>query len=218
MVKMTPATISPSSLPLKLLDKTDDAAAQNLDRLRAEVKKTEEQLRRNASNSWASCFMILAILVTFTLTFLTMRIFPKRRCLVFCGSKGGGSPRVVLSSTARHDDLHQVGVKDYMPSEGGIPKAVYHPTDETTISTSTTTTPRERSQEEDEGGAYAQTTTSLSTDDNRQDDASSAGKEEDTSSIIDDRDVSRDDDDEGLSQQVIIDVGPDGGEKLVDAA
>lgn len=66
-----------------MLDKTEDAAQRNLDSLQVELKKTEEQLKRNWSNSLTSCFMIAIILSIFMGTLLFMRFFPKRRWILW---------------------------------------------------------------------------------------------------------------------------------------
>lgn len=65
----------------EVLDKTDDAAQKNLAGLQAELRKTEEQLRRSWSNSLTSCVMIALMLAVFVATFLFMRLFPKKRWL-----------------------------------------------------------------------------------------------------------------------------------------
>lgn len=67
----------------QVLDKTEDAAQRNLDGLQVELKKTEEQLKRSWSNSLTSCFMIFMMLAIFFGTFLFMRIFPKRRWMLW---------------------------------------------------------------------------------------------------------------------------------------
>lgn len=75
----------PKTYPPKtqVLDKTDDAAQRNLEGLQSELSKTEEQLRRSWSNSLTSCVMIVLMLVIFVATFLFMRLFPKRRWLLW---------------------------------------------------------------------------------------------------------------------------------------
>lgn len=67
----------------QVLDKTEDAAQRNLEGLQSELRKTEEQLRRSWSNSLTSCVMIVVMLVVFVATFLFMRLFPKRRWLLW---------------------------------------------------------------------------------------------------------------------------------------
>jgi hypothetical protein len=80
----TTTTTTPNDDILKqVLDKTDDAAARNLEGLQAELKKTEEQLKRSWSNSLTSCVMIFLMLAIFLATFLFMRLFPKRRWLLW---------------------------------------------------------------------------------------------------------------------------------------
>lgn len=68
---------------LQVLDKTEDAAQRNLEGLQDELRKTEEQLKRSWSNSLTSCVMIALMLAVFVGTFLFMRLFPKRRWLLW---------------------------------------------------------------------------------------------------------------------------------------
>lgn len=67
----------------QVLDKTGDAAVKNLEGLEQDIKKTEEHLRKAWSNSFTSCLMIIVVLATFVATFLFMRLFPKRRLLLW---------------------------------------------------------------------------------------------------------------------------------------
>lgn len=67
----------------KVLDNTEDAAQRNLDGLQVELKKTEEQLKKSWSNSLTSFFMIFMMLAIFFVTFLFMRVFPKRRWMLW---------------------------------------------------------------------------------------------------------------------------------------
>lgn len=74
---------TPPKLKQQVLDKTEDAAQRNLEGLQSELRKTEEQLRRSWSNSLTSCVMIVLMLGIFIATFLFMRLFPKRRWLLW---------------------------------------------------------------------------------------------------------------------------------------
>lgn len=66
-----------------MLDKTGDAAVKNLEGLEQDIKKTEEQLKKAWGNTFTSWLMILIVLATFVATFLVMRLFPKRRLLLW---------------------------------------------------------------------------------------------------------------------------------------
>jgi hypothetical protein len=72
-----------SPLLWQALDKTDDVVAQNLHQMQQEVKKTEEHLKRGWSGTFTSCIMIVFVLGMFLMTFLFMRLFPKRRLLLW---------------------------------------------------------------------------------------------------------------------------------------
>jgi hypothetical protein len=66
-----------------VLDKTEDAAQRNLEGLQQELRKTEEQLKRSWSNSLTSCMMIFLMVIIFAATFAFMKLFPKRRWMLW---------------------------------------------------------------------------------------------------------------------------------------
>ena len=68
---------------VQVLDKTEDAVTKNLHGLQKELKKTEEQLRRSWSSSLTSFLLIILVLAIFAGTFVFMRLFPKRRWLLW---------------------------------------------------------------------------------------------------------------------------------------
>ena len=67
----------------QMLDRTEKAANQNQAELDRELQKTNEHLKRKWNSTLASCFSIVLLLGVFLFTFLFMRLFPKRRLLLW---------------------------------------------------------------------------------------------------------------------------------------
>ena len=62
-----------------MLDSIDEATDVNTTRVRSELDRIQKRTRGKASMACASAAMLVVIVLTFVMTYLFMRTFPKRR-------------------------------------------------------------------------------------------------------------------------------------------